>query len=230
MWDIYVMIPTNKREMHLLGLDDTVNLLYVKPQNHLSDWIPQHLYVTSDEKIKEGDWFIQLGTPFINKATKHTIKILNDGINGKDWRKIIATTDKSLTVQINNPKKVQNRIFKPLPQIPFDFIELYAEKYNSNNQIINLLVEYIYEETDELSYCFVNHPVLDEENRIKIKLIKDTWNKEELDIIVNKALDDALKHGKSIGTYLVAGFSKRYAPLTEESFKNDWIEKNFKFL
>ena len=47
-----------------------------------------HIYITSDEKIKEGDWFYDLGTKYIK--IKQSWENSHLDFNGK---KIILTTD-----------------------------------------------------------------------------------------------------------------------------------------
>lgn len=71
-------------------------------------WIAQHLYLVSEQEIKEGDWYIDLKNP--ERAWKYYRNdepwyVEEEG--QKNIRKIIATTDKSLS----------------LPLIPDSFIE-----------------------------------------------------------------------------------------------------------
>jgi hypothetical protein len=91
----------------------------------------QHLYITTDEEIKEGDWFIWLKYNFIEKATKKD--------NNKDCRKIIATTDpKLLKPQIKQVNWIGSERIWSLPQIPQSFIEEYCKA----GGIDKVLVEY----------------------------------------------------------------------------------------
>jgi len=252
------MIPTDKKVIHEIGLDDIVGLLYLNPQEHLIDWIPQHLYVTSDEEIKEGDWI----------TDGHKVYKAPDIDAFIGLFKIIATTDKSLLIKCDGCKRVEATAFEVdinkylsasttytcscqlSPELPLDFIKYYAKEYNNKKQIINILVEYNEilaekcEYVDALGSCglslcphsgndnvFCNQIgkdilKVDVDNTIRINYIKDSWNKEELDIIINKALNDALEHGRTIGSYLVSGLPEKYAPLTEQSFKNNWFENN----
>jgi len=100
--------------------------------------IPQHLYITSNEEIKEGDWCItnggnnRIGVDKYQSTIQYTIKPL----------KIIATTDKSLLINIT--KKSSDGIkYKHLPvyfpAIPESFIKAFVE---SNGTIKEVLVEY----------------------------------------------------------------------------------------
>ena len=55
----------------------------------------KHIYITSDEEIKEGDWFIALdGSNDIYKANKVWLDIIKENTNPS--RKIILTTDQDL--------------------------------------------------------------------------------------------------------------------------------------
>jgi hypothetical protein len=57
-------------------------------QNHFK---PHHIYITSDEEIKEGDWHLNIVT---NKISKYNIGLLNP--NRSNYKKIILTTDQDL--------------------------------------------------------------------------------------------------------------------------------------
>ena len=79
------LIPTDKPSR--LFKDDFGKLIYSinmdQEQNHFE---PQHIYITSDEEIKEGDWVI-----YNNELQK------SDGISFKSVdKKIILTTDQDL--------------------------------------------------------------------------------------------------------------------------------------
>ena len=102
---------------------------------NLSNIKTQHLYITSNEEIKESDLFYNTFDDKIQKCTKHQ---LHDGkfaklrvyVEGGDYnesicKKIIATTDTSLG----------------LPQPSQQFIEKYIEEYNKGNIITEVLVE-----------------------------------------------------------------------------------------
>jgi len=52
----------------------------------------QNIYITSDEEIKEGDWYFD-GTDLVHKKTKYNDALV-DG--NKDAKKIILTTDQNL--------------------------------------------------------------------------------------------------------------------------------------
>jgi hypothetical protein len=82
------------KNIHVLPTENSSRLSYNKDgvlELHRLQWRKntQHIYITSDEEIKEGDWFITIDTNEIHKSD--WIKFYFD--NGK---KIILTTDQDL--------------------------------------------------------------------------------------------------------------------------------------
>jgi hypothetical protein len=82
-------------------------------------WKYQHLYITSDDKLKEGDWYYD---------TNHNVIGIYDS-SAQKGLKIVATTDKSLSKGIRSVVKIQ------LPQIPESFISVYIKSYNDGKAI-----------------------------------------------------------------------------------------------
>lgn len=98
---------------------------------------PQHLHFTSDEKIKEGDWFLNSKTNAIGQYNGSKILLF------KGDKKIISSTDESLKFikhdeTVPYPKGVQISLSKP----SLNFIEKYIECYNKGEIITDVLVEY----------------------------------------------------------------------------------------
>lgn len=152
--------------------------------------IPQHIYITSDEEIKEGDWYC---SPTGIVSQHNGTEKLPDG-----WKKIIATTDKSLT-QFNQYVGENEGYMTSLPQPSQSFIEKYVEEYNKGNIITDIMVEY----EEDLIKIYDNsggHPgghwesnpineglklIINPDNTINIKPIKDSWNIKELSGILS---------------------------------------------
>lgn len=110
----------------------------------------QHLYITSNEEIKEGDWFLWQDEghdfPLImqcNGFTNNThIKVNSNNYWGyRDWNKdfirgkIIASTDKSLIWSNGNKGGL-------VPWIPKSFILAFIKAYNEGKPITEVQVEY----------------------------------------------------------------------------------------
>lgn len=212
-----IMLPTDKIDLNTICLNKVTGLFLCTKQhliqnvfNTLIEYksaIPQHLYIISDDEIKQGDYFLadnrisqssNNGIP--NWVLCKCIKVKNtwiycdeipgEGHNG-DWcKKIIATTDSSLN----------------LPQPSQQFIEKYIESYNKDEIITNVLVEYdnlwtgyetVYDEEfgdcQEKAYeSFIK--TNSKNNTITIKKVKDNWNREEIFALIttfNNAKVDA---------------------------------------
>ena len=131
--------------------------IFMSPQyNHLSTaevsedelsnpevLIPQHLYLVSDDKIQEGDYVIEeIGGVVFGP--------IEEGDIIQNAKKIIATTDKSLTDLYDEPKEAYTGIpprkstvsfpkKNRLPQIPQSFVKQYVE---ANGKIDEVLVKY----------------------------------------------------------------------------------------
>ena len=157
----------------------------------------QHLYIISDDKIKEGDYRVDVETGKIWKVTnENTFK----HPSGYTMPKIIATTNTSLKIEIDGNRG------DLLPDISFDinlpqpseqFIEKYIEEYNRGNVITDVLIEYELISNEEYFGNTVNPdddvPYFDEklkinpkDNTITIKKVKDSWNREEVIEFGNK--------------------------------------------
>lgn len=150
----------------------------------------RHLYIVSDEEIKEGDFAY-------NNVTHHVYKITNPldeytylTGNNKVWYKIIASTDPQLGKHIDGDNPSIVTFIVPLPQIPQAFITLYIEEYNAGRKIEKVEVEY-----EESKNCFLSDQddkdgslsftpytflKLNPDNTINIKPLKDSWTREEV--------------------------------------------------
>jgi hypothetical protein len=149
-----VMLPTEKASENQLGLyrkgdkNLTYNLTGAEARRlKYNGYSPYHLYILSDEKIKEGDWVL---TP--------ENKILKFGQVGtylsKD-KKIIATTDSSLTPNDTKHCKLDTNgecayCNSKLPQISESFIKAYIKAYNEGTPITEVQVEYEMLNIDEI--------------------------------------------------------------------------------
>ena len=182
-----VILPSNTKAQiylndHTLYLSNNLNI-----ENKKFD-IYQHIYITSSDEIKEGDWmldgsFIRLIT---DKDYLSEAKLNSNFIN---WRKIIATTN--LLLKIHKFKKgVLKNLEYNLPQPPLQFIEKFIEAYNNNVGIDEVLVE-----NEKATYeKWIKNgatPVFDtlkvnSDNTINIKLIKESYTRAELIKLLNE--------------------------------------------
>jgi len=125
-----IMLPTDKWSPVVHSTNKYGGLFkseHYSPMKDMGDSY-QHLYIVSNDKIKEGDWVIS--------STNTIIQCMYpENIHHKDIKKIIATTDNSLN---------QDIIARPYPlvySIPQQFIDQYINEYNRGNIITKVLVE-----------------------------------------------------------------------------------------
>lgn len=240
-----VMLPIDKSNMcRIIDLEDNTFKFNIQPNPdafidvkdkgfHVE---PFHLYILSDEKIKEGDWCYGMDGIFQYKG-----KVSIPDIELP--KKIIATTNKSLNYEesIYDPRSKTGGKWIELPKIPQSFIEHYVSEYNKGNVITEVMVEYNEpcckcDTTEKVINCKYSvgleecnapdpnkdfygiRPKVDpKDNSINIKPVKDSWSKEEL----ISAFED----------FACAVFNENYK--SDMSFKKraelmskKWIEEN----
>ena len=196
-----VMLATNKieTESRIGYYKDTLSLGNSKYDKRLSLFRsidgtstpnPQHLYIISDDEIKENNThFYNPHSGQLHISGNHTDYI---AINKNGCKKIIATTDVSLG----------------LPQPSQQFIQKFIEEYNKGNVITEVMVEYelisneeyflnTINPDDDVPYFDENLKINPKDNTITIKKVKDSWNREE---ILND-IEQAIIQGLDIGQY-----------------------------
>ena len=197
-----VMLPTNQKTNRMICKDitgqDKIIAIKTKYLMAHEDYIGHHLYIISDDEIKEGDWFLSDSRGTKQEPPKYRveqcIKVENGWIFGHiegmevghnpDWSKqIIATTEASLEIV----SKGINPVYEQLPQPSQQFIE----EYNKGNVITDVLVEYELISNEEYFGNTINPdddvPYFDErlkinskDNTITIKKVKDSYSREEV--------------------------------------------------
>lgn len=207
-----IILPTNK-EAKIGDLSIIDGILKQTFSNCIEQKL-QHLYITSNEKIKEGDWCYKEDVK--NKIFKW-VNTENDWYN--DSKKIIATTNTSLK-SYHFTKGVFKDLEYSLPQPSHQFIEKYIEEYNKGNVITKILVEvelinkkeYI-DEQDAYGYDnFIYKLKRDSQNQITIRKQKDNWNREEM----HETLHEFVKFANEIFD------SSRFISVVD---LDKWIEK-----
>jgi hypothetical protein len=178
-----VMLPTNEKAQLLLGLSSKGKLITYLDVDISNDKYnqKQHLYILSDEKPVEGDWYMYIdlqGLPLfpMNKF---------DEVDELD-KKIIAST--AILEEVDT--------FERLPHPSQSFIDKYVSEYNRGNIISEILVEY----EEDLSYMHTIGNLLkvnSKDNTITIKKLKDSWSREEVKTLLHKAYFEGYNQTKS---------------------------------
>lgn len=186
-------------EVVMIATEKVTNIIYRKNDDILikkhtgnsalteTDKDFRNIYVTSNEEIKEGDWFIVDNR--IHRCIghyNHYICISKDGssILPISCRKIIATTDETLCLTFNNGKTDLKFV---LPKPSDSFISKYIEEYNKGNVITKVLVEY--EGIEWLDRPLEYFVKTDSNNTVTIKKVKDSYSREEVIEILGKMRD-----------------------------------------
>jgi hypothetical protein len=166
-------------------------------------YIPQHLYFTIDEDIKEGDYIITSHTEDKDKKprlckvnslklakTKTTLNVkglaYEDTVFLKDSRKIVVTTDKLIigtSKDIHPTQDNSSNIYLPQPS------QAFIEKYCKEGGIDEVLIEYVYskcinncngDNCENLDCICLQVPKVDSHNTVTIHSIKNNYSREEV--------------------------------------------------
>lgn len=188
-----------------------IHISNVEPSFHNK----QHLYIISEDEIKEGNWQVNMYTKLVSQATELSI---NGGEEGK-YKKIIATTDKSLLIRKDKGLfKVGE--YNSLPQISQQFIEQYITEYNKGNIISHVLVEYEEQIPEGITFGLHGNDEppteiilkINQHNTINIKIVKDSFSITE----VRKIAMDCMMYG----------YNGLPRDLTPVQGMNKWLEEN----
>ncbi len=142
-----IMLPSEKQQENVLCVAHKQLFFSEGLVSPGGDIMPRHLYILSDEEIKKGDWFINLGSGghpgvAIYQANSENSKSINE-FKFPEIKKIIATTDTEL--HYNKVVEEDMHMYKEsLPHIPQHIIEAYVKK-----PFDKVLVEYT-----EIEMCF----------------------------------------------------------------------------
>ena len=207
------MIPTNKKHFNKgeIILNPFINDLYIASMGCTcyDNEIPQHLYITSNEEIKEGEY----GLSALNKVV-----VIGKLYKKSLYKKIIATTDTSLQYAID--KSPYNMEIYGLPQLPQQFIEDYIKEYNKGNVITDVEVEYV-NTPNSVFISEIDAPYIqlkiNSDNTININSIKDSWSREEVKQLLNKFSIDCFKIAKESVIW-----GEDYPQIVSDK----WIEEN----
>lgn len=205
-------LPTESSK--ILMLTNGNILTYHKEQESDGAVTPIHLYITTDEEIKEGDWYIwKIDGGMVIYQCKLTDKEdllrLNTVYKNKA-KKIIATTDPNLFINIRSHLTSSEGLMVNIPQIPQTFIEEYCKAVGIDKVLVEVeiyddpnFVEDLNKEM-RLTPKILNRPKLNPDNTIIIhpveekvipvseveRLLKDLYYTGMVDIMNNKCSID----------------------------------------
>jgi hypothetical protein len=168
-----VMLSTNETSKIFLSDDKTsISTMYIGVKSSNA----QHLYLISDDEIKDKDNFYNPHSGHLHIAGNHTDY---KGIKESNCKKVIATTDNSLEYC----PFIGGQQLMTFPQPSQQFIEKFIEEYNKGIVITEVMVEYVKREifgNNGSVFPIVYDPKINKDNNIIISDVKDTWNKDEV--------------------------------------------------
>lgn len=118
-----VMLPTEKAQ----GIDQG---FYV---NDIKRFNKQHLYIISDEEGKDKDWGYNKSLNIIGQLSLNSYK--------SEWKKIIASTNKSLYKNDGRIDGIKQDLPTIFPCLPESFIKAYIKAYNEGKPITEVDLE-----------------------------------------------------------------------------------------
>lgn len=206
---VILRMPMNNKSWSYIFQDNTSLRFNSKNKTRYNDrqgWYPQHIYITSSDEIKDGDWCLffwdggQIGS---DKPQQY--QIVKGHVLNKGLRKIIATTDTSLKLPIPEGLAEYPMSYTPksLPQPSDKFIESYIDAHNKVGQIEKVLVEY--ELFDEYGNIIMGD-VQRESDTVRLKLkndnivikkTKDSWSRDEVCNLLNEYRVYTWKNGST---------------------------------
>lgn len=232
-----VMLPTDKAtRVFLSNIDNKILLMNEArtiPFNQNNTLTGQHLYITSNEEIEEGDWYIY--TDLLNRKSLHrALPSTTNELGNK--KKIIATTDRNLGLSgycdDGIPLDNKGNMFKPLPKPSNEFLK----KFCKEGGIWEVMVEYD-EDYEMVSYetgeapIFFNKIKVAPDNTITIHPVEERmYSKEEVMELMEKSWDMSLEVNRNISNYYYSSNGSNSKPTGFNNFVSakDWMKKQLK--
>jgi len=202
-----VMLPTEKAST-LWYNKDTKQLVY-NPDYYLDPThvdIPQHLYLISDDEIRENDWFIKWsgGKWNLHQCSEFDKKLIDELWNETTYKKVIASTD---LLQITVGKDGDDILVDCLPKFSESFIKAYVK---ANGEIDKVEVEY--EQKADMVIGQKSRGItnlhwalkLTPNNEVIISMVEEKmYNKDEVvELLMKASKDRAIQHREGFNKWI----------------------------
>ena len=187
-----VMLPTNEKATDIpfsvgITLCNDGKLRIGNPVGYSEK--RQHLYIILDEEIKVGDWIYRYEDKKVFQSKAYFSK--GNPIKKGLITKIIATTDKSITINGYDSSDEDAVVNCYLPQ---QFIQYYIGEYNKGNVITEVEVEHLLSlwSGNTLSDRKYGKTILkvNPDDTTNIKPIKESWTKDEVVELLIRAISN----------------------------------------
>jgi hypothetical protein len=177
------VIPTNKPSRVFITKDEGLGFDNQMLGNTELDCQNQNIYITSDEEIKEGDWWLNIKTNDVDKCTHKSEVSVYNSQKYQHIKKIILTTDDQLIqdgVQSINDTFLEWFVKNPT----FEFVEIDEyPRFDLGKGMYKIIIpkeEPKQETTLEEHYLAIPNPLVDV-SRMKVDNHPDINNKETLE-------------------------------------------------
>jgi len=252
----WIMLPADKAENSIITNNGTVKKMLsfeksLLTQSYLKSECKEshHLYLTSDEEIKVGDWCIDVSLKRVFQVKDEEGFPLNTVIksmeylhkSGRKFWKIIATTDKSLSTMKawDNLNEIVERkeLGEPdatkslIPLIPESFIKHYVEK---QGKVGDVEVEYaqklekrghlMHDKSAVIDIVNTNDLILTDNNEIIVNVFTEEFIKDFEGKYKGKKMYSKEEVAKLIAKYWLDEMSG--GKLHGEVGFAKWIEQN----
>jgi len=143
----------------------------------------QHLYILSDEEIKDGDWCYNSLLDIIVQADWNLVG------NSPNLKKIITSTDKTVCYPVGNGNIDSS---DPLPRPSDDFLKKYCELGGIDKVLVEYETIFLPKEAkpSEQEHCFELKVANDNTITIKPFEVKESWNNEEVKVLLRAFYED----------------------------------------
>lgn len=156
----YITLLDSKQEIINVGMWHNQLWYYPNRNTLVKGNTIHHLYITTDDEIKEGDWVYCEWSEYSRKVYKVNEIKADSYIDTNGYmhvkkqqnfriQKIIATTDPELTYCVgkctNDWATEEDNLYAPLPKLSKDFIGTWADEYNNGKEPKEVMVAYVKE-------------------------------------------------------------------------------------
>ncbi len=229
------MLSTKKTSDNCLvkTFDDTLSIIHGVYSGNIKERL--HLYITSNDAIKDGDWFLHIIHKDTDNECVYVSKMLNNNYSkvedlflakdldnteftsGRHYeRKIIATTDPDL-------------IKFGVAEIRHNFVEnVFIPEYNKGNIIKEVLVEYDFDlekqsvEDYKMSQIPGN-PYVHTHYKLKLRSDNTIIIHKQKEVFSLEDIKNAIRFGFVLGEELEPSFYKDHSLFKERM--EQWIEE-----
>ena len=227
-----------EKKKQLIFLEDSKGIVKTKNKNG-------HLYVLSNDEIKLFDWVYNNKENIVEQISSKTqlIFVLEENKENQTFKKIIATTDTSLIALYGSDEEGYRKMRDGLHQPSQQFIEKYIESYNKGEIITEVMVEYelisneeyflnTINPDDDVPYFDENLKINSKDTTITIKKVKDSWNREEVDRMLDeqasKTTAEMLEKFKDYKSREeVIAFGKKVKKYCKDDWKEETLHRVF---